>query len=121
MAFAREFHNLVSLPDGNVLAVGGSSSGGGADPSKAVLPAEIWNPNTETWTTVASLQTPRMYHSTSLLLPDGRVLVAGGGRFAGAPRLSQRRDLLAAVPLQGPEADDLGGALGSLLRLARST
>jgi len=29
---------------------------------------------------MARMQTPRLYHSTALLLPDGRVLSAGGGR-----------------------------------------
>jgi len=81
MAFAREFHNLLTLPDGNVLAVGGATGGGGYTTSNGVLAAELWNPNTETWTTMAAEQIPRMYHSTSLLLPDARVLVAGGGRF----------------------------------------
>ena len=32
---------------------------------------------------MASMSVPRLYHSTALLLPDGRVVVAGGGRFGG--------------------------------------
>lgn len=79
MANARSWLDLTMLPDGNVLATGGSRTIGGVDPATAVLPAEEWNPNTESWMTLASMATPRMYHSTALLLPDGRVLVAGGG------------------------------------------
>ena len=79
----RAYQNLTLLPDGTVLASGGMSTSDGTDLSKAVLPAEIWNPDTETWTTVASLTNGREYHSTALLLPDGRVLMAGGGALPG--------------------------------------
>ena len=80
MAFPRTEHNLTLLPDGTVLATGGSRNSDVGDTAAAVLEAELWSPTTETWTTMAAMQTPRMYHSTALLLPDGRVLVAGGGR-----------------------------------------
>ncbi|HEX2103176.1 MAG TPA: galactose oxidase-like domain-containing protein [Solirubrobacteraceae bacterium] len=76
MAFARRRLNLVLLADGQVLAEGGT--GRDDDPGQAVLAGEIWNPDTEQWTTVASMSVPRMYHSAATLLPDGRVLTAGG-------------------------------------------
>ena len=83
MSYPRSYHNLTLLPDGTVLGSGGMTTSDGVDLSKAVLPAEIWDPATETWRTVASLTTGREYHSTALLLADGRVLMAGGGQLHG--------------------------------------
>ncbi len=83
MAFPRYDHNLVVLADGSVLAVGGSTIVSQTS-TTGTLAAEIWDPVTETWKTMASMRDPRMYHSTALLLPDGRVLSAGGGRLGGA-------------------------------------
>jgi fibronectin type 3 domain-containing protein len=87
MAFPRTEHNLTLLPDGTVLTIGGATNSNVYDLSAAVLEAELWSPATETWTTMARMQTPRMYHSTALLLPDGRVLAAGSGRY-GVDQLS---------------------------------
>ncbi|MGH9896339.1 MAG: kelch repeat-containing protein, partial [bacterium] len=81
MAFARAFHTLTLLPDGNVLVTGGGPTTDAIGLSSAVKAAELWSPVTETWTTLASMQKPRLYHSTALLLSDARVLVAGGGRW----------------------------------------
>ena len=79
MAHARRFLNATVLPDGKVLATGGSSSNLFSDPKGAVYAAELWDPATETWSTLAAMSTSRLYHSTAVLLPDGRVFVAGGG------------------------------------------
>ena len=49
----------------------------------SVKSAEMWDPVEKTWTELASQDIPRMYHSTALLLPDGRVLSAGGGKRTG--------------------------------------
>ena len=80
---ARWNQNATLLPTGEVLVTGGVSG----DRSNAALyvnTTEIWNPATGYWTTLAS-SAPllRGYHSTSLLLPDGRVLHAGGGDGGG--------------------------------------
>ena len=79
MSFGRYMHNLVMLPTGKVLAVGGVAIAY-QQSNNGILPTEIWDPATEAWATVASLSAPRVYHSTALLLPDGRVLAAGGGK-----------------------------------------
>ena len=79
MAFARRHANATLLPDGTVLVTGGSNSADFNNAAGAILAAELWDPVTERWTTMASGASPRIYHSTAVLLPDGRVLWTGGG------------------------------------------
>ena len=81
MVFPRTYHHLTILPDGNVLATGGGPTTDAVGVNEAIKAAELLSPVTETWATMASMQKPRLYHSTALLLPDARVRVAGGGRF----------------------------------------
>jgi hypothetical protein len=85
MAFARRHHNLTVLPTGEVIATAGVAGTGSNDLSKPVHAAEIWNPATGQWTVVASSTVTRGYHATALLLPDGRVLLAGSGDGKNAP------------------------------------
>ncbi len=80
MAFGRRQHNLTLLADGSVLATGGNSTGAAlVDMEGGVYNAERWDPATGQWTTLAPQAVTRQYHSTALLLPDGRVLSSGGG------------------------------------------
>jgi hypothetical protein len=80
MQYGRRQNNLTLLADGTALATGGNSSGAGlVDMSNGVYAAELWSPATGTWKTLAAQAVTRQYHSTALLLPDGRVLSSGGG------------------------------------------
>ena len=79
MANARRQMNATILPNGKVLATGGTNNASN-EAAGAILAAEMWNPATGNFSTMASAQTPRLYHSTAILLPDGRVVSAGGGR-----------------------------------------
>ncbi|MEO1573974.1 MAG: LamG-like jellyroll fold domain-containing protein, partial [Pseudomonadota bacterium] len=83
MRAGRTYHNLVPLPDGSVIALGGSRYSGAFNNLGAVYPAEIWDAQSGEWALTAPGAVPRNYHSTALLLTDGRVLSAGGGYGAG--------------------------------------
>jgi hypothetical protein len=69
--------NLVILPDGRALAVGGTDGTAGQRQSL------LYDPAANTWTRMASQVEERGYHSTALLLPDGRVLSAGDNQTPG--------------------------------------
>lgn len=78
MAVSRLYQNSVLLPTGEVLVVGGQAKYFNGD-RNAVLRPESWSPVTREFTPRAAQQIMRLYHSTAVLLPDGRVLSAGGG------------------------------------------
>ena len=59
------------LPGGTVLVAGGDVDG-------PVASAELYDPRSRTWTTIATMTEPRWYH-TATLLQDGTVLVTGSG------------------------------------------
>ncbi|HSE37191.1 MAG TPA: galactose oxidase-like domain-containing protein, partial [Blastocatellia bacterium] len=70
--------NAVLLPDGKVLILGGHNNFKFDASSTPSNQSEIYDPVLNTWTPAATMGAPRMYHSAALLLPDGRVVVAGG-------------------------------------------
>jgi hypothetical protein len=87
MSAPRRHLNSTVLPDGTVLITGGTRGGGFVDinPADAVREAELWDPTTNGWTTLAANSVMRVYHSVSLLLPDATVLHgASGNAMAGA-------------------------------------
>jgi hypothetical protein len=71
---ARYNHNLLYLADGTLMAVGGDQS---QHYSLPVFQPELYNFATKTWTLLPPQNAVRAYHSTAILLPDGRVLSAG--------------------------------------------
>jgi len=67
---ARAYPTATLLPDGRVLIVGGTGAG-------AMASAEIYNPQTKTFSLTGSLHTGRDGHAATLL-QDGMVLITGG-------------------------------------------
>ena len=94
MLFRRRQHNATILPDGTVLVTGGTEGPGFNDlsPGKPVHLAELWDPVTNEWKQVASEDVDRCYHGTAVLLPDARVLSAGGGEFMVGNQPNDPRD-----------------------------
>jgi hypothetical protein len=112
LAEPRAAHTATLLPDGRVLVVGGAVSLPPEPPYPATATAEIWDPGTDTFGPTGSLAEPRSYH-TATLLPDGRVLVAGGWRD------EEDTEDLASAEVWDPSTNTFSPA-GSLAR-ARTT
>lgn len=94
MNYPRLYPTAALLPNGTVFVAGGTRCRGGnniiySDPEKGdgdqscvngqVLIPEIWEPALNKWTEMAPHSETRVYHTSVILLPDGRVMVGGGG------------------------------------------
>jgi hypothetical protein len=73
--------NATILPNGKILALGGSLND--EDTGTASLNADLYDPATNTFSSAGSNAFARLYHSNSLLLPDGTVWFAGGNPARG--------------------------------------
>jgi Domain of unknown function (DUF1929)/Divergent InlB B-repeat domain len=73
----RIWANATLLADGRVLVTGGS--GVYNEFTDVDYQAQLFDWTTRTWAGDASAAIPRLYHSSTLLLPDGSVVTAGGG------------------------------------------
>ena len=91
MADSRYGHTATLLPSGKVLVAGGYHGDGGSYPGAFLSNAEIYDPATGLWTATGAMNAAR-YNFTATLLPNGKVLVAGGysstGDFSSANYLS---------------------------------
>jgi N-acetylneuraminic acid mutarotase len=92
MSAARVMHSATVLRDGKVLVAGGFSNGEGAGP---LASAELFDPTTGSWTRTGDMLQARAGH-TATLLPDDRVLIAGGG--------TSPAEVLASAELYDPDS-----------------
>lgn len=88
MTAGRWSHTATRLPNGKILVAGGFTDPVTNLNAQPVLTgAELFDPATGTWTPTGSMTTPRALHVAELL-PNGKVLVAGGRTCNGPPPLA---------------------------------
>ena len=84
----RAHHNTVQLPDRSMVTVGGGygilNGNRRSGDSNIHRNIELYDPATGQWTLGPAQDELRTYHSTALLLPDGRVLSAGDDGHGGS-------------------------------------
>jgi WD40 repeat protein len=100
LSVGRSHSNTVLLPDGSMVQIGG---GKGISPDRrnqyavsgAERQVELWDPATGQWRLGPAQVEGRAYHSTAVLLPDGRVVSAGDDyNGTGGPKTGLSKDTL---------------------------
>ncbi|MGZ3456660.1 MAG: Kelch repeat-containing protein, partial [Polyangiales bacterium] len=77
MAYARYGHAVTKLTDGRYLITGGQGYLGTSGSASTLSTAEYYDPVAKTFAAAPSMGTKRTNHA-AFLIPNGRVLVAGG-------------------------------------------
>jgi hypothetical protein len=113
LAEARVEHTATLLGDGRVLVIGGMA--GETFGGEPLASAELWDPETRTFAPAGTMAVPRAGH-TATLLPDGRVLVAGGYFIASAELWDPE---IGAFTPAGPMVDARGAHTATLLEEGR--
>lgn len=101
MPMARVMSDMLILPNGEVLIINGASKGAAGwgfarDPALSPLLYTPAGPRAKRFRILSPSTIPRMYHSTSAVLLDGTILVAGsntndGYMFTGVPYPTELR------------------------------
>ena len=100
MRVARASHSAVPLPDGRALLIGGcvrESCEAGPDSRTT----DVFDPRTMRFELAGALQTPRV-STTTVVLPDGRILLAGGWAGSSVTDSTEVLDWRSGRSMRGP-------------------
>jgi galactose oxidase len=103
MAYRRAFANGVVLPNGQIVIAGGQTHPVPFSDDTSIFIAEIWDPDTRVFRQLKAEQAPRNYHSSAILMRDGRVLVGGGGQCGGCSTNHLNAEILTPPYLLNPD------------------
>jgi hypothetical protein len=114
MGIARAAHTATLLPNGKVLIAGGGTAGGFGLPffGQGIAASEVYDPATNSFSATGAMGTPRYAH-TATLLPNGKVLIAGGISTANVGTFTENVLLTAELYDPATGAFTSTGSLGT--------